>query len=342
MLVAATLRSAEPGTDPALLAEIVQDPATHPLRPGPLSADAVAALVRERLGDDADPGFCAACHQATGGNPLLLRQLLRALEAEGVQPVADRVDVVRAVGPRAVSSTVLLRLSRLSEDARAVARATAVLGESAELPRVAALAGRDERAVAAASGELIRAEIIRPEPPLGFVHPLVRDAVYHELPPAERELEHERAAEMLREAGADIEQVAAQLLLAPRRGAAWAAELLQRAGSDAVRRGAAESAVAYLRRALEEPPAPEQRTAGAARPRRRRGADERPGGDASTCARPTRRWPTRGRAPSSRTGSAARCSSPAIPSAPRSSRPPTPRRSARRTPTSRAAWRRSG
>jgi DNA-binding CsgD family transcriptional regulator len=65
---------------------------------------------------------------------------------------------------------------------------------------------------------------------------------------------------MLREAGADIEQVAAQLLLAPRRGAGWAAELLQRAGSDAVRRGAAESAVAYLRRALEEPPAPERRT----------------------------------------------------------------------------------
>ena len=28
---------------------------------------------------------------------------------------------------------------------------------------------------------LARAEILRPEPPLGFVHPLVRDAVYHEL-----------------------------------------------------------------------------------------------------------------------------------------------------------------
>ena len=41
----------------------------------------------------------------------------------------------------------------------------------------------------------MRAEILRPDPPLGFVHPLVRDAVYHELPPAERELEHERAAQ---------------------------------------------------------------------------------------------------------------------------------------------------
>ena len=36
----------------------------------PLSAEAVRALVRERLGPEADEPFCAACHEATGGNPL--------------------------------------------------------------------------------------------------------------------------------------------------------------------------------------------------------------------------------------------------------------------------------
>jgi DNA-binding CsgD family transcriptional regulator len=259
LLVATTLRSNEPLTDPALLGEIGNDPATMPLRPGPLSAAAVNDLVRERLGTGADPAFCAACHEATGGNPLLLRQLLRALEAEGVQPEAAQAAVVRAIGPRAVSGTVLLRLARLSPDARAVARAAAVLGESAALPAVAVLAGGDERAAAAATGELIRAEILRPDPPLGFVHPLVRDAVYHDVPPAERELEHERAAHVLRDTGAGTEQIAAQLLVAPRRGEEWVAELLQRAGDAAMRKGAADSAVAYLRRALEEPPPAERR-----------------------------------------------------------------------------------
>ena len=201
VLLATTLRSNEPPTDPALLGEIVNDPATLPLRPGPLSEPAVADLVRERLGADADAAFCAACHAATGGNPLLLRQLLRALEAEGVRPEAAQSAVVRAIGPRAVSGTVLLRLARQSADARAVARAAAVLGESAALPAVAVLARLDERATAAATGELIRAEILRPDPPLGFVHPLVRDAVYHEIPPAERELEHEAAATVLRDGG---------------------------------------------------------------------------------------------------------------------------------------------
>ena len=261
LLVATTLRSNEPPTDAALLGEIVNDPSTLPLRPGPLSADAVRALVRERLGGDADDTFCAACHDATGGNPLLLRQLLRALEAEGVRPDAGQAAVVRAIGPRAVSGTVLLRLARLSDDARGVARAAAVLGESAALLPVAVMAGCDERAAAAATGELIRAEILRPDPPLGFVHPLVRDAVYHEVPPAERELEHEHAAQVLRDAGAGDEHVAAQLLVAPRRGSAWVVELLERAGGTALRKGAADSAVAYLRRALEEPPPPERRTA---------------------------------------------------------------------------------
>ena len=118
VLVASTLRSNEPPTDPALLGEIAGDPATLSLRPGPLSATAVTDLVRERLGAGADPAFCGACHEATGGNPLLLRQLLRALEAEGVRPDADQSAVVRAIGPRAVSGTVLLRLARQSPDAR--------------------------------------------------------------------------------------------------------------------------------------------------------------------------------------------------------------------------------
>ena len=261
VLAPATLRTGEPGTDPALLAEIVHDPAATPLRPGPLGAEAVTALVRAELGDAADPAFCTACHDATGGNPLLLRQLLRTLEAEGIAPTAANVEAVRAVGPRAVASTVLLRLARLPADAAAVTRAAAVLGESAELPAIAALAEVGEAEVASATRALVHAEILRPEPPLGFVHPLVRDAVYHELTPAERALQHERAAHVLREHGAPAEHVAAQLLMAPRRGEPWVAELLQAAGEAAARTSANESAAAYLARALEEPPPPERHDA---------------------------------------------------------------------------------
>ena len=259
VLAAATLRTTDPGTDQALLGDIAQDPMTVAVRPGPLSDSGVRELVRSRLGDEADDAFCRACHDSTGGNPLLLRQLMRALEADAVRPVAQNAGMVRDIGPRAVSRTVLLRLARLPSETVAVARAVAVLGESAELPAVAALGGVDERRVADATGHLARAEILRPDPPLGFVHPLVRDAVYHELPPGERELQHAQAAAVLHQAGASPDQVAAQLLNAPRRGEPWVAELLQEAGRGAKRRGAADNAVAYLRRALEEPPPEEAR-----------------------------------------------------------------------------------
>jgi DNA-binding NarL/FixJ family response regulator len=259
ILIAATQRSTDPGTDPGLLAEIAHDPMTVALHPGALSLAGVHEVVRARLGEHADTAFSDACHDSTGGNPLLLRQLLNALEDDGVTPEAANAHLVRDIGPRAVSRTVLVRLARLPEEPVAVARAVAVLGESAALPAVAALAQVDERRVAAATGELARAEILRAEPPLGFVHPLIRDAVYHELPLGERELLHARAAELLRESDASPDQIAAQLLNAPRRGEPWVAELLTQAGRAAKRRGAADSAVAYLTRAVEEPPPAEAR-----------------------------------------------------------------------------------
>jgi DNA-binding CsgD family transcriptional regulator len=253
VLALAGLRSSDPGTDPALLADLASAPSTVLIDPGPLSRESVARLIEERLGSEPDPGFTAACFEATGGNPLLLGQLISSLDAEGVRPDADQVDVVSAIGPRAVSRTVLLRLSRLSPAAVPTARALAVLGEEAELPVVAGLAEVAEAVVAAATAELVRADILRPEPPLGFAHPLVLEAVYRDIAPAERELRHAEAAKLLAERGARADQIASHLLVAPCRGERWVAEALRTAGQEALRRGASDSAMAYLHRALEEP-----------------------------------------------------------------------------------------
>ena len=214
-----------------------------------------------RLGSEPDPAFLAACHEATGGNPLLLGQLLRSLGDDAVTPDAASVGLVREVGPAAIARTILLRLSRLPEDAVPAARAVAVLGENAELPTVAALAELDEPRAAAAIGALGRAEILRTERPLGFVHPLVRDVVYRDMAVGQREILHATAARLLAGAGATPERVAAHLLLVSPRGGANAVAPLRAAAASAVSRGAPESAVALLRRAVEEPPAPEDRPA---------------------------------------------------------------------------------
>jgi DNA-binding CsgD family transcriptional regulator len=260
-VLAVSLRSADPGTDPVLVGELVGAVDAVHVAPQPLSGDGVADMVQARLGAEPAPAFTHACLDATGGNPLLLRQLLTSLGDDGVTPTDAQAGAVRDVGPRAVSRTVLLRLHRLSAETRAVAHAVAVLGDRAELPLVSASAGLDDEAVARGAAVLARAEILRPEAPLGFTHPLVRDAVYHELPAGERELRHADAARLLAEAHAPAEAIATHLRMAPRRGEGWVVDVLADAAASARSKGASDSAVAYLARALHEPPAPERRAA---------------------------------------------------------------------------------
>ncbi|MGZ6804899.1 MAG: ATP-binding protein, partial [Nocardioidaceae bacterium] len=254
LLVVATLRSGEQHVEEDLLHDLAGD--AEVLRPSPLTLAGVSGLVHARL-PGADEAFVGACFRTTGGNPLLLRQLLSALEAEHVRPDASHADTVRAIGSRAVSSLVLMRLGRLPVAARDVARAVSVLGDGASLPAVAALTGLGEPETARATATLARADVLRPDLPLGFVHPLVGDAVYGDLPLGERELMHERAARVLTDAGASAEQVAAHLMLVPARGDDGVVEVLREAAARDVARGATEGAIAYLLRAVAEPPAPE-------------------------------------------------------------------------------------
>jgi DNA-binding CsgD family transcriptional regulator len=261
VLVLASLRPAQPGVDASLVGEIAADPLSVEIRLRPLSVDAATALVTQRLGADAAPAFSAACHAATGGNPLLLEELVKALAVEGVRPSVDQVGIIADLGPAAVSRAVLLRLRRLSDDAVRVAQAVAVLGDGADHGTVAALAGLTAEAALHAAAELAQAEILQPDLPAAFVHPLVGGAVYGDLPPLGRAAQHERAAEILAAAYAPAERIAAHLELVPARGEPGVVEILQRAARDALKKGAAESAAAFLARALAEPPPPERRAA---------------------------------------------------------------------------------
>jgi DNA-binding CsgD family transcriptional regulator len=259
VLLVASYRRSEPGADQALIGELTSDPQAQLLMPRLLTAAAVAELVRDRLGEGVEPAFAKACHAATTGNPLLLEELLKTLAADRIPPDAAHIDAIAELGPRAVSRAVLLRLARLSADAVQVARAIAVLGNGAEFPVVAELAGLEPTAVAAATRELVHVEILRPEPPLGFVHPLVQAAIHADLAPGERELHHERAARLLAAHGAPKEQIAAQLLVIPGRGEDWVVDVLRAAANTAVAKGDLDSAISSLRRALDEPPRPELR-----------------------------------------------------------------------------------
>ena len=153
-----------------------------------------------------------------------------------------------------MSHSLLLRLAGLDPSCAALARALAVLGAEAELRRAAALAGLDPDAAARAADALVAANVLAEGRPLRFLHPILRESIYSDMPEAERQAQHRRAAGVLREQGASSDELAPHLLIAEPDGDAATVASLREAADAAIQRGAADLAHRYLRRALDEPP----------------------------------------------------------------------------------------
>jgi DNA-binding CsgD family transcriptional regulator/tetratricopeptide (TPR) repeat protein len=253
------LRPSEPAENPMLLSQIVSDAEATAVRPTPLSAAATARLMRETLSSAADDAFCVACHEITGGNPLLLRELRNGILAEDVAPTSANVPRLRELAARAGSRALSARLSRLPPEATRLAQAVSVLGDEVAPHQAEVLAGLDEETASQALAHLARVDILHPRPPLAFVHQFIRAAVYDTLTLVERAEAHMGAARLLRSAQAEPERVAAHLLLVSPASDAAVVDGLREAGRSARARGASENAVACLRRALAEPPAEDER-----------------------------------------------------------------------------------
>jgi DNA-binding CsgD family transcriptional regulator len=252
------LRPDETGQAGELLAVLAGDAEAALVRPGALSEAAVGRLLAARLASQPAHEFVAAAARATGGTPFLVEQLARAFADEGIAPSAAAAPRVEELGARPIARWVLARLARLPAAAGALARAVAVL-ETAEPQHAAALAGLEHAAAATATDALVRAGLLAPGRPLTFAHPLVRASVYGAMPSGERAAAHRAAASLLEGAGMEPERLAEHLLAAEPAGDPAVVERLLAVSRSASARGAAESTAAYLRRALAEPPAPEQR-----------------------------------------------------------------------------------
>ena len=243
------------GEAPEFVARLLDAAPVRRVRPAALSADAVGRVLRDRLGREVGSALREACLTATGGTPLLVVELARALAAA---PAADDATAVLQVGrlaPEAVTRSVTLRLAAVSEAARRLARGTAIFGDEARLSDAAALADLGEDDAAAAAGELAAVALLANAVPLAWRHPLLRVAALAGVPAAERASLHLRAAHVLDARGADVGLVAAQLLAAEAKADDWSARVLRRAAGDALCRGAPDVAATLLRHALAERPA---------------------------------------------------------------------------------------
>jgi predicted ATPase len=198
-LAVALVLACRPTEEPALEALLHGDGTTL-LRPRLLTSDAAGHVVAASFDSEPAPEFVAACHHASGGNPFLLAELLRALAHDGVPPERASVPRVRAVTPKSVAREVRARLHALPAPVAAVAHALAVLGGEADVATIAAHAGIDPAAVLDAADTLRAADVIAAQQrPLAFVHPIVAAAAYADLGSRERSEAHQRASALFEE-----------------------------------------------------------------------------------------------------------------------------------------------
>ncbi|HEV2474935.1 MAG TPA: helix-turn-helix transcriptional regulator, partial [Candidatus Dormibacteraeota bacterium] len=177
-----------------------------------------------------------------------------ALAAEGTPLTAAGV---AALSPATVARSVASRLARLGLPAGRLARAVAVLGAGPRLDHAAALAGLDASVAAEAADALVSGGILEPVE-LSFVHPMLRTSVYTESAPAWRAQAHAIAARLLAAEGATPAAVAAHFMRANAAADPPVVEVLRDAAAETIDAGAPDTAATFLRRALGEPPSPEQ------------------------------------------------------------------------------------
>ena len=146
--VQATVRTGE-AEDPIapLLMELAGSGESTTIQVGPLGAGGVASIVEAR-GIAPEPDLVEAFLEVTGGNPLLLRELLISLE-QGSEVATPRT--IRSARPEGVAHHVAERMRRLGDDPGALAESLSILGGGTSLPE-----SHGTRSSASATQSLLR------------------------------------------------------------------------------------------------------------------------------------------------------------------------------------------
>ncbi|HEY0616442.1 MAG TPA: AAA family ATPase [Kribbella sp.] len=250
LLVLATFRDFEPDSVlPRVLPELLRSPAAERLELKGLTLAEVGGQL-----SGATNAVAVRIHQITGGNPLFVREIARAI-ADGSWR-EDRP-------PRTVLDMVAARLQKVSPQCRRLVQAAAIIGRDFRLGLLASTVPEQLAECLPLVDEAIAFGFVDRVGDSGdyrFVHALTRDAVEASLPTADGAALHRAVAEALETRfGDDLAEHFADIARHRRELAQYGeSEAARRwtvlAADDAVRRLAYEEGVRLYRAALELAP----------------------------------------------------------------------------------------
>jgi len=243
LLVLATFRGDElRPTDSLyrLLPVLERETGAHRLELRRLRREALYELVtaRYRLSEADSARLVAHLYAEAEGNAFFTSQLLRALEEEEVlRQLGDRWalgDLEHAGVPLPLRQVIDARLLRLHEEGQRLLRTAAVVGPEVPFPLWVSVAEGEEEELIRVVEEATMARLIEPNEDgsgFGFIHALVREALYDGVNPLRRRALHRRVGEELAALPvSDPDAVAYHFRLAgDERAAVWLVEAGERA-----------------------------------------------------------------------------------------------------------------
>lgn len=221
------------------------------VRLGPLDEPSVVSILAATIGADPGPRLRRQVSR-TGGNPLFVTELAKALVDEGrVHTSEGRAEVGDELLPPSLRTTVLRRLSALAPHTIQVAKAATLLGTEFTVAELGLVLGRNAVEFAPAIDEMCRAGLLdEAGEHLRWHHDLLREAIYHDTPESVRRAIHLDAGRAMAAAGAPAERVAWHLGRGASAADPDAAKWLRRAASEVVQKSPSQAA-GLLRRAIE-------------------------------------------------------------------------------------------
>ena len=215
------------------------------IRLGPLSLGAIGEILRSRLGVALPRHALTRLHDACGGNPFYALEYAHVLlDHPQLSLTHEPIPI-----PRSLGDLTRRRMRRLTPDVRRVGQLVAASSDPRE--RLIRAACDNQESWAAIDLAVDAGLIERDGDVLRFTHPLLRSALYSDMPLNERRQVHQRLA-----AATDgIEERAWHLALGADRPSEQIAATLDRAAGYAASRGAPEDGAAIAEQAVRLTPA---------------------------------------------------------------------------------------
>jgi len=234
-----------------LVGELATSRAARILALDGLDRSGVEQLIASIVGAPVDPALAERVRERTAGNPFFVGEVAR-LGLDGPVPIGVR-EAIRA------------RVRRLPEPTRAALSAASVLGRDFGGEVLESVSSLHGVSLVAALQPAAQARVITSDPErqgrYRFVHALVQEVLYTDLPEDVRRATHDRAARALDELAAPrrlarIEELAFHACSSSRDGAsrARASALSEEAGARAASALACEDAARWYARAIEIAP----------------------------------------------------------------------------------------